>query len=206
MKKIIVPCICFMLVMTITPLVVSGEVVNELEKNDFKYDVRPMWLLARWNPLWQIPLKYLDIVSFSIFEDSEEPDFLQASIELRDFKYSNLRICYVIYFTFNCSRYYVGTNIHSEGEFVSAIAGYFDSYGCHDTPIDCEINEEENTLTWTVPKDVIGNPETGDQFETIRANTYLILQKNCEARFPLTIAKDIARPIIKEGYSYQVQY
>jgi len=148
MKKIIVPCICIMLVMTIIPLVACGEVT----------------------------LKHLDIVSFSIFEDSEEPDFLHASIKLRDFKYSNLRTCYVVYFTFNCNR------------------------------VDCEINEEENTMTWIVPKDVIGNPEAGDQFEDVHASTYLILQKNCEARFPLHLAKDIARPLIGAGYTYTVQY
>lgn len=207
MKKIIVPCICIMLVMTIIPLAAYGEVVNELQKNDFKYDVKPMWLFARWNPLWQITLKHLDIVSFSIFEDSEEPDFLHASIKLRDFKYSNLRTCYVVYFTFNCIKYYIGINIHTKGEYVSSIAGYFDeSHNCHDTPVDCEINEEENTMTWIVPKDVIGNPEAGDQFEAVHANTYLILQKNCEARFPLHLAEDIARPLISSGYTYTVQY
>jgi len=61
-------------------------------------------------------------------------------------------------------------------------------------------------MTWIVPKDVIGNPKAGDKFEAIHASTYLILQKNCEAKFPLPLAKDIARPIIEEGYSYEVQY
>ncbi len=196
-----------MLALTITPLVASGEIVNELEKNDFKYDVRPMFLFARWNPFWQIPLKHLDIVSFSIFEDSEEPDLLHASIELRDFGYSNLRTCYVVYFTFNCIRYYIGINIHSDGEYVSSIAGYFDEHGtCHDTPVDCEINEEENTLTWNVPKDVIGNPESGDQLEDVNANSFLILQRDCDARFPIHLAKDIAGPIFRVGYFYDVQY
>ena len=207
MKKIIVPFICIMLVITIAPLVSPEEIENGFEKNDFKYDVKPMFLFARWNPLWQIALKHLDIVSFSIFEDSEEPDFLHASIKLRSFKYSNLRTCYVVYFTFNCIRYYIGTNTHTEGEYVSSIAGYFDeNHKCHDTPVDCEINEEENTIKWIVPKDVIGSPESGDKLETVRASTYLILQKDCEARFPIHLAKDIAKPIIGEGYSYEVQY
>jgi hypothetical protein len=193
--------------MTITPIVACGEVVNELEKNDFKYDVRPMFLFARWNPLWQRPLRHLDIVSFSIYEDSEEPEFLHASIEIRDFRYSELRTCYVVYFTFNCIRYYVGINTHTGGEYFDSIAGYFDNNNnCHDTLVDGEINEEENTLTWTVPKDVIGNLEAGNQLEYIKASSYLILQKDCKARFPIHLAKDIAAPILGIGYSYEVQY
>jgi hypothetical protein len=196
-----------MLTITITPLVACGEIINELEKNDFKFDVRPMFLFARFNPLWQRPLRHLDIVSFSIFEDSEEPDFLHASIKLRDFGYSNLRTCYVVYFTFNCIRYYIGINIHTDGEYVSSIAGYFDeSNNCHDTPVDCEINEEENTMTWIVPKDVVGNPYAGDQLEDVHASSFLILQRDCEAKLPIHLAKDIARPILRVGYSYEVQY
>jgi len=206
MKKILILCIFMMLVITITPLVACGEVVNELEKKDFKYDVRPMFLFARFNPLWQRPLRYLDIVSFSIYEDSEEPEFLHASIKLRDFKYSELRTCYVVYFTFNCIRYYMGINTHTNGEHVDIIAGYFDDNNCHDTLVDGEINEEENTLTLAVPKDVIGNPEAGDQLEYIHASTYLILQKDCEARFPIHLAKDIACPLLGVGYTYEVQY
>ena len=207
MKKILVSCIIMMLMITITPLVACGEVVNELEKNDFKYDVRPLFLFARFNPFWQKPLRHLDIVSFSIYEDSEEPEFLHASIKLRDFKYSELRTCYVVYFTFNCVEYYIGINTHSEGEYVDSIAGYFDNNNnCHDTLVDGEINEEENTLTWSVSKDVIGNPEAGDQLESVHASTYLILQKDCTARFPIHLAKDIACPILGIGYTYEVQY
>lgn len=207
MKKIFVFCLCMMLTITITPLVACGEIVNELEKNDFKFDVRPMFLFARFNLFWQIPLKNLDIVSFSIFEDSEEPDFLQASITLRGFGYSNLRTCYVIYFTFNCIRYYIGINTHTDGEYISSIAGYFDeNNNCHDTTVDCEINEEENIMTWNVPKDVIGNPESGDQLEDVHASSFLILQRDCDAKFPIHLAKDIAGPIFRVGYSYEVQY
>lgn len=196
-----------MLVMTITPLVASGEVINELEKNDFKYDVTLMFLFQRLNLLWQKYLKHLDIVTFSIFEDSEESEFLHASMKIRDFKYSEYRSCYAIYWTYDCIRYFVGTTTHTKGEAVSINAGYFDEYGeGHSTPINGEINEEDNTLTWIVPKDIIGNPEAGDELEEIRANTFLILQKDCKAKFPLYIAKDIARPLLRIGYTYAVQY
>ena len=207
MKKIIVPCICMMLVMTLMPLIACGEVVNELEKKDFKFDVKPLFLLQHLNPLWQIFLKHLDIVSFSIYEDSDEPGFLHANMNIRDFKYSELRTSYVIYFTFNCIVYYIAATTHTKGECVGFTSGYFNQDGTvHYTQIDGEINEEQNEISWIVPKDIIGNPEGGDEFVNIHANTFLILQKECNVKFPIHLAEDIAKPLLKIGYTYEIQY
>jgi hypothetical protein len=191
--------------MTLTPLVACGEVVNELEKKDFKFDVRPLFLFQHLNPLWQIYLKHLDIVTFSIYEDSDEPGFLYATMDLRDFRYSERLSVYVIYWTYECTHYYAITHIHTGGEAISIKAGYFDISGtAHSTPINGDINEEESTLTWFVPKDIIGNPEAGDEFTDIHANTFLVLQKGCEMKFPIYLAKDIARPLIRAGYTYSL--
>ncbi len=206
MKKIIITFICIMLVITTAPLVVSEGNGNIFKKNDFKFDVRPLFLLQNLNPLWQIFFKHLDIVSFSISEDPDESGFLHANMKIRDFRYSELRSCYVIYFTFNCVDYYIATTTHTKGKYVSFTSGYFDQDGTgHYTHIDGEINEEENEITWKVPKDNIGNPELGDEFVDIHANTFLILQKDCYAKFPIHLAKDIAKPLIEIGYTYTVQ-
>ncbi|UCD13332.1 MAG: hypothetical protein JSW60_07180 [Thermoplasmatales archaeon] len=219
MKKIIVPCICLMLVMTITPLVTSEEIENEFEKKDFKFDVFHSIRFVRkngkiltaifqsWNPLWQIFLKHLDIVSFSIFEDTNDQEFLHAKMKIRDFRYSERRTCYAIYWTHDGTRYFVGTNTHTEGENVSSTAGYFgEDNTAHSTPVNGEINEEGSTLTWVIPKDIIGNPEAGDQLVEIHANTYLIYQKDCEARIKLYLANDRANPPRNECYTYVIQY
>lgn len=218
MKKIIVPCICFMLVMTITPLVASEEIENGFEKNDFKFDVFhsirfirkngkiPISIIQSWNPLMQIFLKHLDIVSFSIFEDTEEPEFLNAQMEIRNFKYSEIRSCYYIYWTYDGIRYFVGTNTHTKGEYVSSIAGYYDEDDTGNySIINGEINEEESTLTWIIPKDLIGNPETGGQLLEIHAGTYLIYQKDCEAPIQLCLGSDRAIPLNNQCYTYVIQ-
>ena len=219
MKKIIVPCICMMLVITIVPFVASKEIENKFEKDDFKFDVFHSIRFVRkngkilsalfqsWNPLWQIFLKHLDIVSFSIYEDSNDPEFLYAKMEIRDFKYSERRTCYAIYWTYDDTRYYVCTCTHSEGEKVGSIAGYFGEDGTeYYTPVNGEINEEESILTWVIPKDIIGNPEAGDHLVEIHANTNLIYQKDCEARIKLVLANDRAYPPKDECYSYLIQY
>jgi len=214
-KKIIVPCICMMLVMTIMPLVASEEIENKFEKNDFKFDVHhsirlvrkvgkiPIAIFRSWNPLWQIFLKHLDIVSFSIFEDTDEPEFLHANMRIRNFEYSELRSCYYIYWKYDGTRCFVGTNTHTKGEYVRSIAGYYDGDDtAHYSTINGEINEEDNTLTWTIPKDLICNPETGDQLVEIYAGTFLIYQKDCSAKIQLHLASDRAEPPINQCYSY----
>jgi len=218
MKKIIVPCICIMLVITIAPLAASKEIENEFEKDDLKFDVFHSIRFLRkngkilsalfqsWNPVWQIFLKHLDIVSFSIYEDSNDPESLFAKMEIRDFKYSERRTCYGIYWTHEGTDYYVCTNTHTQGEKVGSIAGYFGEDGTDFiVPVNGEINEEESILTWVIPKDIIGNPEAGDQLVEIHANTYLIYQKDCEARIKLILARDMAYPLKDECYSYVIK-
>jgi len=217
MKRIIVPCICVMLVITIIPFAASEEMENIFEKNDFKFDVFHSIRVVRkngkfpsifqsWNPLWQIFLKHLDIVSFSIYEDTNDPEFLYAKMEIRDFQYSERRASYAIYWTHDNTRYYVCTNTHTNGECVGFIAGYFGEDDTdYSTPVNGEINEEESILTWVIPKNIIGNLEAGDQLVEINANTYLIYQKDCEARIKLFLANDRAYPPINECYSYVIQ-
>ena len=219
MRKIIVPCICMMLVMTIMPLVASEETENEFEKNDLKFDVRHSIRLVRkdgglsipiyqsWNPLYQILFKYLDIVSFSIFEDTDDPEFLHAHMRIRDFRFSELRSCYYIYWMYDGTRCFAGTNTHTKGEYVASIAGYYDEDDtAHYSMINGEINEEDNILTWVIPKDLICNPESGDYLVEIHAATYLIYQKDCNAPIQLHLANDRAEPLLNECYSYTVQY
>jgi hypothetical protein len=194
-----------MLVITMAPMAIAEE--NDLEKNDFKFDVIPLFFFQRWNPLWQIFFKHLDIVSFSLSEESQDSEYLYLTMKIRDFEYSEYRSVYAIYWTYNYTRYFVVTNTHTGGEAKSILAGYFDLSGeDHSTPVDGEINVEENTLTWIVPKNLVGNPDAGEEFSEIHANTFLILQKDCDVKYPIYLAKDIARPLLSPGYSYTVQF
>ncbi len=219
MKRIIALCSCLMLVFTTVTVVTSEEIENEFEENDFRFDVFHGIRLVRrngkllsslfqsWNPIWQFFLKHLDIVSFSIFEDSDEPEFLQAKMKIRSFKYSERRTCYAIYWSYDNTCYFAGTNTHTSGENVSHIAGYFkQDNSCERFSIAGEINEEENTLSWIIPKDLIGNPEEGDLLKELRAGAYLIYNKDCDARVTLYLANDRAGPLNNECYTYAVQF
>jgi hypothetical protein len=206
-----------MLIITTVPYVVSSEKEAEdgFEKFDLPFDVYltisvvinnkiQLPIHNSWQPLLQPFFKHIDIISFLVYENSDTPEYLYATMKVRDFQYSEIRSCYAIYWTYNDRTYYTGTNTHTKGETIAPIAGYFDEGGtAYDSSIEGEINEAESTLTWIIPKDTIGNPETGDTFVGIHAGTYLISQKDCEAPIHLTLAKDRAEPLIS---TYTVQY
>jgi len=201
-------CLCLVLVTTAIPLFSSGETQNEFVKYDLPFDVKlsvslvfnnkfQLPLHNSWRPILQPFLKHLDIVSFSVYEDADEPDYLYAEMTVRDFQYSEIRSCYAIHWTYQGRNYYAGTNTHTLGDAVAPIAGYFDaSNTAHDFPVMGEINEETNTLTWIIPKDIIGNPEAGDSLLDVHANSYLIYPKDCWAPIQLNLAKDSLDPLV----------
>ena len=94
-----------------------------------------------WQPLLQPFFKHIDIISFSVYENSDTPEYIYATMKVRDFQYSEIRSCYAIYWTYNDRTYYTGTNTHTKGETIAPIAGYFDEGGtAYDSSIEGEIN------------------------------------------------------------------
>ena len=208
-------CLCLVLVTTAIPLFSSGETQTEFVKYDLPFYVElsvyvtfnnnfQIPLHNSWRPSLQPLLKHLDIVSVSVFEDADEPDYLCAEMIVRDFQYSEFRTCYAIYWTYHNRNYYAGTNTHTLGDVVCPVVGYFDaSDTAHYFPVAGEINEVTNTLTWIIPKDNIGSPEAGDTFLDIHAGTYLIYQKDCQAPIKLNLAKDSLDPLMG---TYSIRY
>jgi hypothetical protein len=196
-----------------------AETENILEKKDIPFDVRldirittpnnrTIPLHSRLGVIPGLLLNHLDIRSFSLYEKIDDPANLYASIEVSKFKFSEYRTCYAIHWNFNGITYYVGTNTHSSGEYVSPICGYWEECGTiyHNYQINGDIIENENTITWVIPKDKIGNPEYGDNLFDIVASSHLIYQKDCQAPFKLNLASDYARPLLDDGYTYSIQY
>lgn len=219
MKKTKIVLICFMLLLIcIMPVINSNETLNEFEKNDLPFDVRLDIRITTKNNrtlpihshvglLPSILFKYIDILSFSIYEDSENPEYLYATMQIRDFQFSEYRTCYALYWTYKGIEYYVGTNTHSLGDFISPVCGYFeDCYTDYqDYIIQGDIQEEENIISWIIPKEYIGNPSIGETLTDIHAASYLIYQKDCSALPRLRLASDRVAPIYGDGYTYTLQ-
>lgn len=153
--------ICGMLVIfSFVPVVYSTTLLDTFEKNDFPFDVRLDIKLTTKNNL-TIPIhthrgilpsllfNFIDIRSFSIYEDTGTPDFLYASMEVTSLKFIEYRYVYVIYWTYKGTDYYAATYIHSIGDYTCLFCGYWDN-GCnyHHTIVEGDILEQENSINW----------------------------------------------------------
>jgi hypothetical protein len=196
------------------PLINSTAIINQFEKKDLPFDVRfDIRVSTRNNrtiPLYShrgvLPIllfNYLDIRSFSLYERTDDPEHLYASMVVNKFQFSEYRSCYALYWNYKGIHYYVGTNTHTLGDLVSSICGYYELCGKnYNYQIQGEILEEENTITWVIPKELIGDPNSGDTIQDLYASSYLIYQKDCDAPMKLNLASDRAGPLIGTGYSY----
>jgi len=218
MKKITALSICIMLVITSISFIASAETKNAFEKKDFPFDVRLDIRLKTKNNL-TIPIhshggvlpsllfNFIDIRSFSLYELTENPEYLYASIEVGNFHYSEYRSVYMISWCYNGIEYYTCTYTHSEGEYVCPFCGYWgeDYTEYHHTIIEGNILEEDNKITWEIPKNLIGDPNTGAVLQDIQSSTYLIYQKDCGAPRQLRLASDHCEPLFVDDYSYTIQ-
>ena len=216
MKKLIILIICTMLVMVTTSTSLSADPINVFEKRDLPFDtaldIRITLKNNRIIPIHKhigILPRFLfgniDILSFSLYEKNDEPEYLFANMIVNKFKFSEYRTCYSIYFSFDNTRYYIGTNTHSKGDAIGPICGYFTNDGGVINQIEGEIIEEENKITWKVPREHIGNLKSGDTIDALYAASYLIYQKDCQADYKLNIASDRIKPLIGDGFSYTLQ-
>jgi len=219
MKKITTLSICVMLVIISIPFLASAETENIFEKKDMPFDVRLDIRLTTDNNkiipihshggfLPAILFNFLDIRSFSIIESTDSPEYLYASMEVTTFKCSEYRSIYVIYWTNSGIDYYASTYLHSLGDYVVPFCGYWeeDHTKYHHTTIEGDILENENRITWQIPKNLIGSPDPGEYLTNIHAATYLVYQKDCGAPRQLRLASDYAGPIFEDGYTYTIQY
>ena len=216
-KIAILMCGMFLLV-CVMPIIHSTTILEPFEKKDVPFDVRfdirfttlnnrTIPLHSHWGPLTMLLFNFLDIRSFSLYEITETPDYLYASMEVSKFKYSEYRSVYIISWCYNEIEYYACTFTHSLGDYVSPFCGYWeeDYTDYHHTIIDGDILKDENRITWKIPKNLIGDPNYGEMLQNIQAASYLMYQKDCGAPRQLRLASDYAKPIFDNEYTYTIQ-
>jgi len=219
MKNKIAVFMCGMLLfMCVMPGIHSTTMVEPFEKKDFPFDVRldirfttknniTIPLHSHMGPLTILLFNFLDIRSFSLYEITDTPEYLYASMEVSKFKYSEYRSVYIIYWCYNGTEYYAATYTHSLGEYVCIFCGYWeeDHTIYHHTIIEGDIHEEENRITWKIPRNLIGDPNNGAVLQNIHAASHLQYQKDCGAPRQLCLASDYVKPIFDNEYTYTIQ-
>lgn len=219
MKNKIVVLLCSMLLfISVMPVIHSTTIIEPFEKKDFAFDVRfdirfttqnnrTIFVHSHRGLLPMLLFNFLDIRSFSLYEMTDTPEYIYASMEVTKFQYSEYRSVYVIYWCYNGIDYYASFYTHSLGEYVTPFCGYWEEnhIDYHNTIIDGDILEEENRITWKIPKNLIGDPNNGEMLRNIHAATYLMYQKDCGAPRQLRLASDYAEPIIGNEYIYTIE-
>jgi hypothetical protein len=205
MKKIMVSILVIMLlILTVLPLQVLAGDSDNPEFEDRILDVKLFGIFPF--PL-QNNLKYADIVSAWFHEDIGNPDYLYVTLKIRALQEkTGLEAIYDVDWTFN-NNYYI-TCVHANptgfGGFVigKSIDGY-DDFESWDY-CDGNFNVEDNTITWIVPKDKIGDPHPLNTLTDIFPSTHLRFTDN--SGLPLwDLFKDLAWNA-KTRKDYTIQY
>ncbi len=193
--------VCGVLVATILPLGVIAENSDDPEIED---RIRDVFGLFGFLP--QFFFKHIDIRSAWFYEDSGNPDYLYVSLELRDLEYKTklLEAIYVIDWRFNSNSYAacVHTNPNGVRVFLSGktndVGNGFEDYVICDGTFD----DENNIITWEIPKNAIGDPQPGDILTNTAAVT--TLRFTDESGLPLMdLLKDLA---LQGNKDYIIQY
>jgi hypothetical protein len=172
------------------------------EIEDRTRDVR----LTGYFPLFpQFFVKHVDIVSAWFHEDSENPDYLYASLKLRGLNGNTetLEAIYLISWTYKENTYNAGLKIHPDG---IANGGYNIDINNGERYERCEgtLDEENNCIIWEVSKDIIGDPKPGD----VLTNTFAYTDLRCteESGLPrIDLFKDLTWNA-KTTKDYTIQY
>jgi len=157
MKKNLISLICCFVVVGLIPQIVNAGDPTNPEITDPKNDVL---LFGQFSlPIANRMLKHIDIISAWFSEKSDEPNFLYITLQLQDVKKIRLMGIYAVDWYYEGIEYAIIT-IFEHGKVTTAVQiqgteniALEDSY---------QIDEEQNTITWTIPKEAIGDVTAGD--------------------------------------------
>jgi hypothetical protein len=152
---------------------------------------------------------FLDIESAWFYEEEENPEYLFASLKLKDLEIISQRAIYTLHWKFNDVKYAVGSHIFNNGLNIGCMVGYDRhlSILCNFKEAEVIYDFDNDIVTFKFKKEDAGNLEKGD----ILTNTYAwtALRFNFE---PITILfsngeliKDAA-PFIESNNDYGLEY
>ena len=218
-KKIYILIFCYMLVIsTLSMNVFAGDQSNpeivDMENDIIGTLIKHPILFNILQKIGILPIEsfdFMDINSAWFYEDESDPDYLFASVMIKNLDYTPLRAIYSIRWTYNEKNYAAACHTHSDGEFswfsAGGVYGIFDNWAYNKGLIqditDCKIDLEENVINFKIPKDLVGDPKPGDVLTY--TNAWTGLRFICEIlTYPL--GGEMASDPTSYGKDYIVQY
>ena len=213
-KKIIGIFICMLLVTTIIPITAMAgdeqnpEVVDET--NDlwgiFTTNTKIYNFFTKTKIFNMQSFDFMDITKAWFYENPDKPDYLYTAIKLKNLDFINQRTIYAMHWEFEGKHYAVGVHVISNGEILPFFAGetfgIFDRYGpYHEANGTFDLNN--NTVTFEISKNVIGNPEPGDILN--KTDAWTGLRFNFEA-LTILLGGEVAKDWAGYGTNYKIKY
>ena len=129
---------------------------NVYEVFDDENDVKAFYILK--GPIVNRLFNQIDLLSFSIYEDPETPEFLYMKMHIGEVKFTELRSLYNIIWHFNGLIYFTGMHTLNSSETILDYSGYFESDGAEHKiwNTSVEISEVNGFFTWTITKNDLG--------------------------------------------------
>jgi hypothetical protein len=204
MKKIQTIMIVSMLLLISLGTLATAVKVKNTQASDYTIrdnredDVRAFKLFG--GPLVNKLFNQIDIISFSIYEDPNTPQFLFMNMSIGEIKYTELRSLYNIVWEYNGLQYFTGMHTLNSSKTILNYSGYFDADGVEHKiwNTSLKIDESNSVFYWTITKNDLGL-KAGDTLKKPYAHSGFGT-KDWET------IKIIATDKIQPGPDYIIQY
>ena len=204
MKKYGTSLICCLLVACLMPQIVNAGDQTNPEVTDPEKDVL---LFGQFTlPVVNRLLNHLDILSAWFSENPDEPTILYVTLKLQDVRPMRLMGVYGVTWFHDGYEQAVITLFKHGKENMSGVQAQDTDF----VPIKdlYTIDEKENTITWAIPKELIGDLQPGDTLNTPIATTAVrfcsdTLANLVKKRFGTNC---IGFDITEEGEDYVILY
>ncbi len=162
MKKYVISLICCVLVVCLMPQVVNAGDQTNPEITDPEKDVL---LFGQFmTPFVNRLLDHIDVLSAWFSENPDEPSILYVTLKLQDIKPMRLMGVYAVGWFHDGSEQAVITLFKHGKENISGVQiQETDFIQIQDL---YTIDEKEKTITWAIPKEMIGDLQPGDVLRT----------------------------------------
>ena len=170
-RKILGMFVCTLLIATILPItgsVIAGD-ENDPEIVDDENDV----IGPNGNIIAGIRFNHIDVISAWFFEKQNEPEYLFTSLKVINLR-ASINTGYEIFWRYNDIGY--GTIISNDliGILFSRLlsrAMLLDFTNLEISEISYSIDQKNNIITFKTPKELIGNPQSGEKLTNTMAWT-----------------------------------
>ena len=181
-----------------------NAVTSKVEMKDYVVldnendDVRAFFVLK--GPIINRLFNHIDMLSFSIYETAETPEFLYMKMQIGEVKFTELRSLYNIIWDFNGLMYCTGMHTLNSSETILDYSAYYETDGTEHKiwNTSVEIDEVNGVFTWTITKNDLGL-KVGDVLEKPWAQSNFGT-KNWDTFTSFVIDK------IPSGPDYVIQY